>query len=77
MASNLVKGFKCECENFCGFSLWVYAHWDIALKYTCYCGRKYFIRRGEATPEVYEEATEREVKRERSNRRVKKAKRQG
>jgi hypothetical protein len=43
----LRKGFKCQaCGKYERFALYVYAHWDEVLTYTCDCGQAYSIQAG-------------------------------
>ena len=45
----LPKGFKCGCKQEHRFPLYVYAHWDEELKFTCdKCQRVYLIYHGRA-----------------------------
>lgn len=47
--SDLTKGFTCECGKYEKYSVYVYAHWDVKLIFTCECGIKYSIIKGRAT----------------------------
>jgi hypothetical protein len=43
----LAKGYTCTiCGRMNRFSSWVYAHWDIVVRYTCACGQEAKVRRG-------------------------------
>lgn len=47
MKENLPTGFKCVvCDRPNGFNDYVFAHWDIDLIFTCGCGSRYSILRG-------------------------------
>ena len=51
MTKPLPKGIDCECGEHSAFSVWVYAHWDEDLIFTCdKCKKKYALKRGVATP---------------------------
>lgn len=46
----LPKGFVCRCGKQHRFSLWVYAHFDEQLEFTCPdCGCKFNVWQGVAT----------------------------
>ena len=47
----LPKGFKCKCGKFNEYPMYVFAHWNYDLTFTCDCLRKYGIRNGVATYE--------------------------
>lgn len=49
--TKLPKGFKCKCGKSHRFALYVYAHWNDELKFSCECGRVYRICCGEAEEE--------------------------
>jgi len=43
-------GFGCSnCHTYNEYPGYVFAHWNMALKFTCQCGEKYTILRGNAT----------------------------
>jgi len=47
------KGVQCRCGKFTPFSLYVYAHWDIPLLFTCPdCEVKYNILAGDVSPPI-------------------------
>jgi transcription elongation factor Elf1 len=47
--SKLPKGFTCRCGRYEEFSVYVYAHWNEELKFTCEkCGRVYAVYAGQA-----------------------------
>lgn len=44
----LASGFTCKCGIKHSYPLYVYAHWDTSLIFTCTCGARYDILRGKA-----------------------------
>lgn len=41
------SGFTCQCGEYHEFSIWVHAHWNELLTFTCpTCNAKYDILRG-------------------------------
>ena len=40
------KGVTCSCGKFTAFSMWVYAHWNIEIAFTCECKKKFNLRGG-------------------------------
>lgn len=55
-ATDMPKGFTCECGLYHPFSAYVYAHWTQRLTHACPCGRKHLVYAGDAT--LIETATE-------------------
>ena len=48
----VIKGFTCECKKYHEFHIWVFAHWDEILIFTCpECEQRYNIHKGIATKE--------------------------
>ena len=46
----LAKGFTCKCGKYHAFSVYVYAHWQETLIYTCpKCGERYEVCEGIAS----------------------------
>jgi hypothetical protein len=43
---DLPKGWQCDCGVYNKFPLYVYAHWDTPLMFTCICGRGYEVLHG-------------------------------
>ncbi len=49
-ASDMPKGFTCECGKFHEFGAYVAAHWDMILDHTCdQCGARHSVLKGSAT----------------------------
>jgi hypothetical protein len=44
----LPKGFTCRCGVFNEYPVYLFAHWDEELVFTCDCKRAYVILQGEA-----------------------------
>jgi hypothetical protein len=42
------KGFTCECGTINEFPGYVFAHWHDLINFTCNCGRKFAVIRGDA-----------------------------
>lgn len=51
------NGIKCDCGHFEKFGLYVHAHWNDILTYTCEkCGNKCDIRRGDILSQTKKES---------------------
>lgn len=40
------KGITCSCGKFTAFSMWVFAHWNIEISFTCECKKKFNLVSG-------------------------------
>ena len=51
--SDKPEGVKCACGEFTPFHVWVYAHWNQRIEFTCpKCKAKYSVLRGKKRREL-------------------------